>query len=83
MKLSYSIKNWGGRSWNEFCEAAKDTHLGGVEICNVQDRIFQGKNSPTNPELAGQTRRYLSNHNLTIPCLDTAVDFTHPGSEKK
>ena len=58
MKLSYSIKNWGGRSWKEFCEAAQDTRLKGIEIYNVEDRIFQGKNSPTNPELAGRTRRF-------------------------
>ena len=83
MKLSYSIKNWGGRSWKEFCEAAQDTRLKGIEIYNVEDRIFQGKSSPTNPELAGRTRRFLSNRNLTIPCLDTAVDFTHPGFERE
>ena len=81
MKLSYSIKNWSGRSWKDYCEAAIDTRLKGVEIYNVEDKIFQGKNSPVNPELAATTRRYLSNRNLTIPCLDTAMDFTHPGFE--
>jgi fatty-acyl-CoA synthase len=37
--------------------------------------LFQGKGSPTNPELSAATRRHLIGAGLTIPCIDTAADL--------
>lgn len=76
MKLSYSIKNWKNMNWQEFCQAAVSTKMAGVELFDINDSIFQGKSSPTNPELAASTRRKLTNQKLSLPCLDTAMDFT-------
>ncbi|MBQ1312297.1 MAG: AMP-binding protein, partial [Blautia sp.] len=81
MKLSFSIKNWNSYTWNEFCQVALDSKLQGIEIFNVKGRIFQEKSSPTNPELAASSRRYLINNGLSIPCVDTAEDFTKEGFE--
>ena len=30
MKLSFSIQNWDGIEWQEFCDVAKDTKMKGV-----------------------------------------------------
>ena len=78
MKLSYSIQNWNNRDWKEFCETAIDARLQGIEIYGIEGPVFQGKGSPTNPVLSAATRRYLTNRNLCIPCIDTACDFTDP-----
>ena len=83
MKLSFSIQNWTGKSWNEFCQAALDTRMKGVELYNVRGSLFEGKTSPTNPELAAATRRSLVNSGLCIPCIDTANDFTKPEFEEE
>ena len=34
MKLSFSIRNWNGIGWNEFCEAAKYTRMTGIELAS-------------------------------------------------
>ena len=76
MKLSFSIQNWDGIEWQEFCDVAKDTRMKGVEMYDLESPIFRGKSTPTNPEYASATRRHLQNAELSIPCIDTVADFT-------
>ncbi len=76
MKLSFSIQHWDSLDWNEFCQVAQDTGMKGVELYDLDAPIFQGKSTPTNPEYASATRRHLQNQGLTIPCVDTVLDFT-------
>ena len=57
-------------------DIAKDTGMKGIEIYDVANPIFAGKNSPTNPERAGSVRRRLMNMGLTVPSLSTVGDFT-------
>ncbi len=78
MKLSFSIQNWKGLEWNEFCATAAEVRLQGIELYNVKDPMFSRKDSPVNPELAAAARRNLIRQNLSIPCVDTAGDFTDP-----
>ena len=78
MKLSFSIQNWKDLEWNEFCTTAAEVRLQGIELYNVKDPMFGRKDSPVNPELAAATRRNLIRQNLSIPCVDTAGDFTEP-----
>ncbi|MBQ6372887.1 MAG: AMP-binding protein [Clostridia bacterium] len=78
MKLSFSIQNWDGLSWPEFVQAALDARLQGIELSEIAGPVFQGKSSPTNPELAAATRRHLTNQGLSLPCVDTVGDFTDP-----
>ena len=76
MKLSFSMKNWNALGWNDFLQAAADAHLQGVELYDVAGPAFRGKASPANPELAAATRRSLIRQGVSIPCVDTAGDFT-------
>ena len=76
MKLSFSVQYWKNLSWPEAVSAAIDARLTGVELYDVGGAMFEGKNSPTNPELAAATRRSLTNRGLSLPCVDTAGDFT-------
>ena len=79
MKLSYSIRYWENMDWQECCNAAKDTKIGGIELYDINGERFKGKSSPTNPELASSVRHKLTNNNLFIPCIDTVEDFTSEG----
>ena len=79
MKLSFSIRNWNGCSWEEYCEAAAATHMAGIELHDILSPVFEGKGSPTNPELAAYTRRTLIGDGLQIPCVSTVRDFTEAG----
>ena len=76
MKLSFSIQNWSGLAWTDFLEAASGTHMAGIELYDITGPVFQGKSSPSNPELAASTRRQLTGMGLGIPCIDTVHDFT-------
>ncbi|MBQ8973563.1 MAG: AMP-binding protein [Clostridia bacterium] len=78
MKLSFSIQYWKDIDWQGFCAAATDAKLNGVELYDIRGTVFQGKGSPTNPELAARTRRGLTNQGLSIPCIDTVGDFDAP-----
>ena len=83
MKLSFSIQYWNGIDWNAFRAAAVDARLQGIELYDIDGPVFQGKSSPTNPELAAATRRGLTHQGLSIPCVDTVGDFTDPGFERE
>ncbi len=75
MKLSFSIQNWDGLAWDEFCATAEEIHMQGVELYNLKNGLFARKDSPANPELAAAVRRSLIRRHLSIPCVDTALDF--------
>ncbi|MBR7015863.1 MAG: AMP-binding protein [Lachnospiraceae bacterium] len=77
MKLSFSIQNWN-KSWDEFLEVAGVTHMQGIELYNIEGKMFEGKGSPSNPERAAYVRRELVNMGLTIPSINTVRDFTNP-----
>ena len=83
MKLSFSIQYWNNMDWNAIRQAALDAKLKGVELFDIDGPVFQGKSSPTNPELAAATRRSLTNDGLTLPCIDTIGDFTDPGFQRE
>ena len=78
MKLSFSIKNWNTLTWNELCDVATETKMSGIEFYDISSPLFQGKSSPTNPELSAATRRFLTNRQLSVPCLMVKGDFAKP-----
>ena len=78
MKLSFSIENWNNKSWDELLEVTQETHLQGIELYNIEGKIFEGKASPVNPELSAIVRRSLAERGLEIPSILTVRDFTDP-----
>ena len=76
MKLSFTLQYWKHLTWPQALGAALDAKLAGVELYDVNGPMFQGKSSPTNPELAAATRRSLTNQGLSLPCVDSVGDFT-------
>lgn len=78
MKLSFSIHSWPDMDWGQFCAAAADARLQGLEIDQVTNPIFRRRVSPLNPELAVAARRELVGHGLEVPCVGTQLDLTEP-----
>ena len=78
MKLSFSIHSWSDMDWGQFCAAAADARLQGLEIDQVTNPIFRRRVSPLNPELAVAARRELVGHGLEVPCVGTQLDLTKP-----
>ena len=83
MKLSFSIQNWKNIGWEEFCSTAIDTRLKGIELADLTGPLFQGKDSPTNPQRAASQRRFLTNNGLSVSCVDTIRDFTEDGFDQE
>jgi len=75
MKLSYSIRHWPDMDWGQFCTAAVDAKLSGLEI-DSENPLLATRNSPTNPELAVAVRRQLAGQGLSIPCVGVEADLT-------
>ena len=78
MKLSFSIQNWKGMSWEELCGAAVNARLQGIEMVDVRGPLFSGKNSPTNPDRSAGVRRTLLGLGLEVPCVGTVLDWHNP-----
>ena len=78
MKLSFSIRNWDGIRWEEFCGVASATGMAGIELYDIRSEMFSGKSSVTNPGLSAAARRELAKAGLTIPCVCAVGDFTDP-----
>ena len=76
MRLSFSIQNWNNKTWEEFLDVAQETKLQGVELYNIEGKVFSGKGGPANPELAAAVRRDLASRGLQIPSILTVRDFT-------
>ncbi len=71
MKLSVSTKGWSEYSFDTFAEMAADYGFSGIEIHDIKDPAFNGKNNVLDREMARATRRRLTKMGLSLPCLDT------------
>ena len=83
MKLSFSIRNWEGIRWEEFCGVASATGMAGIELYDIKGEMFTGKTSVTNPGLSAAARRELAKAGLTIPCVCAVHDFTDPDFQEE
>ncbi len=78
MKLSFSIRNWHHHTWQELCAVAVATRIQGIELYDLAGPVFQGKESPSNPDRAASVRRDLIARGLEIPCIDVTRSLTDP-----
>ncbi len=76
MKLSYSIKSWEGYSWDEYCKAAKDLGLSGIELHSKKSHSFPDSNNPFDPYNSKRVIRNMTDMGLCIPCMDSACDIS-------
>ena len=70
MKLSFSTKGWHNNSFDEFCDIATDLGFSGIELHNVNNRLFTDKDGAFHDYAAAKTARRLYEKKLQIPCID-------------
>lgn len=76
MKLSFSIRGWQGYTWEDFCQAACDMKLQGVELHDIHSAAFTRRDSPFHKYNAAATVRRMFERKLQIPCLDAVADLS-------
>ncbi len=74
MKLSFSTKGWHNRTFDEFCDIAKELRFTGIELHNVKNRLFTDKESAFQDYAVTKTLRKLYEMKLSIPCIDSICD---------
>ena len=75
MKLSFSTKGWHNSSFDEFCDIAVDLGFGGIELHNVNNRLFTDKDGAFHDYTAAATARRHYEKKLQIPCIDVLCDI--------
>ncbi len=78
MKLSFSTKGWHNNSFDEFCDIATNLEFGGIELHNVNNRLFTDKDGAFHDYKAAATSRRLYEKGLKIPCIDMLCDIASP-----
>jgi len=76
MKLSFSINNWRGHTWSEFCSVAKSIGFSGIELHSVHDSALSAPGGPFDMKRAAATVREMIDLQLTIPCVDSICDIS-------
>ena len=77
MKLSFSTKGWHNSSFNDFCDIAVDLKFQGIELHNVNNRLFTDKNGAFHDYSAAATVRMLYEKKLNLPCIDVLSDISN------
>ncbi len=80
MKLSFSTKGWHDNTFEEFCDIATDLKFQGIELHNINNRLFTDKNGAFHDYTAASTIRRLYEKNLQIPCIDAIKDISDASS---
>ncbi len=78
MKLSFSTKGWHNNSFDEFCDIATNLEFGGIELHNINNRLFTDKDGAFHDYKAAATSRRLYEKGLKIPCIDMLCDIAAP-----
>ncbi len=75
MKLSFSTKGWHNSSFDEFCDIAVDLKFQGIELHNINNRLFTEKDGAFHGYASAATVRKLYEKNLQLPCIDALCDI--------
>ncbi len=76
MKLSFSTKGWHNRTFNDFCEIAESLKFKGIELHNINNRLFTDRDGAFHDYSAASTLRSLYDKKLSIPCIDIVSDIS-------
>ncbi len=76
MKLSFSTKGWHDSTFNDFCEIAESLKFKGIELHNINNRLFTDRDGAFHDYSAASTLRSLYDKKLSIPCIDIVSDIS-------
>ncbi len=78
MKFSFSTKGWNLPTWADFIEKACEMGYDGIEIHDIHNRTFTGKNAVFDKNMVRATYRNLREKGLSVPCIDSVCDIGSP-----
>ena len=81
MKFSFSTKGWHNYSFDDFCAIAKDLKFDGIELHNINNRLFTDKDGAFHDYTAAKTVRKLFEQKLTLACIDVVGDIATNSKE--
>ncbi len=76
MKLSFSIKGWHRRDFEDYMDAAKEYGFAGIELTDIINTGFAEKGGALDKYNCQSTARKLYEAGITIPCMDSACDIS-------
>ena len=76
MKLSFSTKGWHDSTFEEFCAIAESLKFKGIELHNINNKLFTDRDGAFHDYSAASTLRKLYDKKLTIPCIDIVSDIS-------
>ena len=76
MKLSFSTKGWHDSTFDSFCTIAEELGFSGIELHNVNNRLFTDKDGAFHDYTTASTLRKLYEKKLSIPCIDALSDLS-------
>ena len=79
MKLSFSTKGWHNSTFEDFCNTAEDLKFQGIELHNINNRLFTDRDGAFHDYSAASTMRLLYEKKLSVPCIDTICDISIEG----
>ncbi len=82
MKLSFSTRGWHENTFEEFCDIAVDLSFSGIELHNINNRLFTDRDGAFHDYAAAATLRRLYEKKLQIPCIDTLCDLSDAAAEE-
>ncbi len=82
MKLSFSTKGWHESKFEDFCDAATYIGFKGIELHNINNRLFTDKDGAFHDYASAATLRRLFEKKLEIPCIDVVSDIGNSATEK-
>ena len=83
MKLSFSTKGWHNNTFEEFCDIASELRFDGIELHNIENRLFNDKDGAFHGYASASTLRKLYEKKLKLPCIDSIINIADKGSEEK
>lgn len=82
MKLCFSTKGWHNSSFDEFCEIAEELKFDGIELHNINNRLFTDRDGAFHEYTAPATVRKLYTKHLSLPCIDSLCDPAADAAEE-
>ena len=82
MKLSFSTRGWHDNTFEEFCDIAVDLGFGGIELHNINNRLFTDRDGAFHDYAAAATLRRLYEKKLRLPCIDSLCDIADRDTEE-
>ena len=82
MKLSFSIKGWNCRDFDEYIYNAKEYGFAGIELTDLANTGFADKGGAFDKYNSTATSKKLYEAGISLPCMDSSCDISSDDTDK-